>query len=64
MDATIEASLPFDEKAYHERIYKFEGQWRYKRFGNFSAEPQGDGIALVRQIADKYREVLEAQYRK
>ena len=64
VDAAIEAGQPFDEKAYHERICKYEGQWWRERLGTFSAEPQGDGIALAKTIADKYRDELEARYRK
>lgn len=64
VNAAIEAGVPFDEKAYHERICQYEGQWWRERLGNFSAEPQGDGVALARQIADKYRVELEERYRK
>ena len=63
VDAAIEADVPFDEKAYHERICKYEGQWWRERLGTFSAEPQGDGIALAKAIADKYRAELEERYR-
>ena len=64
MDAAIDANQPFDEKAYHERICKYEGQWWRERLGTFSAEPQGDGVALAKEITDKYRAELEARYRK
>ena len=64
VDAAIDAGQPFDEKAYHERICKYEGQWWRERIGTFSAEPQGDGVALAKAIADKYRAELEARYRK
>ena len=64
VDAAIEAGQPFDEKAYHERICKYEGQWWRERLGNFSAESQGDGVALAKTIADKYRAELEARYRE
>ena len=64
MDAAIDAKKHFDEKAYHERICKYEGQWWRERLGTFSAEPEGDGVALAKEIADKYREELEARYRK
>ncbi|MCR5014188.1 MAG: alpha-N-acetylglucosaminidase C-terminal domain-containing protein, partial [Bacteroidales bacterium] len=64
VNASIAAKKPFNEKAYHERICKYEGQWWRERLGTFSAEPQGDGIALARQLADKYRAELEARYRK
>ena len=62
VDAAIEAGQPFDEKAYHERICKYEGQWWRKRLGQFSAVPQGDGIALAKEIAQKYRQQLEEYY--
>ena len=64
VDAAIDAGQPFDEKAYHERICKYEGQWWRERLGTFSAEPQGDGVALAKNIVDKYRAELEARYRK
>ena len=64
MDAAIEVGHPFDERAYHESICKYEGQWWRERLHSFNAEPQGDGIALAREIADKYRAELEARYRK
>ena len=64
VDAAIDAKKPFDEKAYHERICKYEGQWWRERLGTFSAEPEGDGVALAKEIADKYREELETRYRK
>ena len=64
VNAAIEAKKPFDEKAYHERICQYEGQWWRERLGTFSAEPQGDGIALARTMADKYRAELEDRYRK
>lgn len=64
VDAAIETGQPFDEKAYHERICKYEGQWWRERLHTFNAEPQGDGIALAKAIADKYRSELEARYRK
>ena len=63
VDAAIEAGQPFDEKVYHERICKYEGQWWRERLGTFSAEPQGDGVALAKDIAEKYRAELEARYR-
>ena len=62
VDAAIEAKKPFDEKAYHERICKYEGQWWRERLGQFSAEPQGDGVALAREIAEKYRKELVERY--
>ena len=64
VNASIEAKKPFNEKAYHDRICKYEGQWWRERLGTFNAEPQGDGIALAKQIADKYRAELESRYRK
>ena len=64
VNAAIDAKKPFDEKAYHERICKYEGQWWRERLGTFSAEPEGDGVALAKEIADKYRAELEARYRK
>ena len=64
VDAAIDVEQPFNEKAYHERICKYEGQWWRERLGTFSAEPQGDGIALAGAIADKYRAELETKYRK
>ena len=63
VDASIEAGQPFDEKAYHERICKYEGQWWRERLGHFSAEPQGDAIPLAKAMADKYRTELEERYR-
>ena len=62
VDAAIEAKKPFDEKAYHDRICKYEGQWWRERLGNFSAEPQGDAIALAKEIVEKYRQQLEYYY--
>lgn len=59
VNESIEAGVPFDEKPYHDSICVFEGQWWRKRLGNFSATPEGDGIALAKDIADKYREVIE-----
>ena len=63
VDAAIEAGVPFDEPAYHERICKYEGQWWRERLGTFNAEPEGDGIALAKDIADRYRAELEERYR-
>ncbi len=63
VDAAVEAGKPFDEKAYHDRICRYEGQWWRERIGKFSAEPKGDGVALAKGIADKYRAELEARYR-
>ena len=62
MDAAIEAGQLFDEKAYHDRICKYEGQWWRERLGSFSAVPQGDGIAMAKEIAEKYRQQLEEYY--
>ena len=64
VNAAIDAKKPFDEKAYHERICKYEGQWWRERLGTFSAGPHGDGVALAKEIADKYRAELESRYRK
>ena len=63
VNASIDAKKPFNEKAYHDRICKYEGQWWRERLGQFNAEPQGDGIALAKEIADKYRAELEKRYR-
>ena len=63
-DHRLKAGQPFDEKTYHDRICKYEGQWWRERLGTFNAEPQGDGIALAKAIAEKYRSELEARYRK
>ena len=62
VNASIEAGQPFDEKAYHDRICQYEGQWWRERLGQFNAEPQGDGIALAKEIAEKYRKDLEERY--
>ena len=62
VDAAIEADKPFEEKDYHDRICKYEGQWWRERLGTFNTEPQGDGIALAREIAEKYREKLVERY--
>ena len=62
VDAAIEAKDTFDEKAYHERICKYEGLWWRERLGQFNAEPQGDAIALAKAIADRYREQLNTYY--
>ncbi|MBQ3354196.1 MAG: alpha-N-acetylglucosaminidase [Bacteroidales bacterium] len=64
VNASIKAKKPFDEKAYHDRICKYEGQWWRERLGQFNSEPQGDGIELARQIAEKYRSGLEGYYKK
>lgn len=64
VNTAIESGKPFDEKTYHDRICKYEGQWWRERLGTFSAETQGDGVALARLIAEKYRAELEARYRK
>ena len=64
VNASIKAKKPFDEKTYHDRICKYEGQWWRERLGQFNAEPQGDGIELARQIAEKYRSGLEDYYKK
>lgn len=64
VDAAIEAGKPFDEKAYHDRICKYEGQWWRERLYTFNAEPQGDGIALAKEIAEKYRNQLQERYSK
>ena len=64
VDAAIEAKKPFDEKAYHERICKYEGKWWRERLGQFPSEPQGDGVALAKDIAERYREQLEDYYKK
>ena len=63
VDAAIEAGKPFDEKAYHDRICKYEGQWWRERLGQFSPVPQGDGVALAKEIAEKYRQQLEERYK-
>ena len=62
VNAAIEAGKPFDEKAYHDRICKYEGQWWRERIGTFNPEPQGDGVALAKKIAEKYRNELEEKY--
>ena len=45
------------------RILQNEGRWWRERIGRFDSEPHGDGIALARSIADRYRPELEARYR-
>jgi alpha-N-acetylglucosaminidase len=62
VNAAIKAGVPFDEKAYHDRICKYEGQWWRERIGKFSPTPNGDGVELAREIAAKYRHELEARY--
>ena len=62
VNASIKAKKPFDEKAYHDRICKYEGQWWRERLGQFNSEPQGDGVALAKEIAEKYREQLMEKY--
>ena len=64
VNAAIEAGKPFDEKAFHDRICKFEGQWWRERMGTFSAEPQGNGVELAKAIVDKYRAGMEERYSK
>ena len=64
VDAVIEGKSAFDEKAYHDRICKYEGKWWRERLGQFSAEPQGDAIALAKEVANKYRAELEERYSK
>jgi alpha-N-acetylglucosaminidase len=74
VNAAIEAGVPFDEKAYHDRICKYEGQWwrarepkgagasQDERIDTFSSKPNDNGITLARTIAEKYREELKAKY--
>ena len=62
VNASIKAKKPFEEKAYHDRICKYEGQWWRERLGQFNSEPQGDGVALAKEIAEKYREQLMEKY--
>ena len=62
VNAAIEAGKPFDEKAYHDSICKYEGRWWRERIGAFSPIPQGDGVAIAKSIADKYRAKLEERY--
>lgn len=62
VNASIKVKKPFDEKTYHDRICKYEGQWWRERLGQFNAEPQGDGVALAKEIAEKYREPLMEKY--
>ena len=62
VDAAIEAGVPFDEKAYHERICQYEGQWWRERLYTFNAGPTGDGIAIAKEIAEKYRKELVERY--
>ena len=64
VNAAIEAGVPFDEKAYHDRICKFEGEWWRDRIGTFSPVPNDNGVELARTIAGKYRAELEEKYRK
>lgn len=63
MDAAFANGEEFDERAYHDRICKYEGQWWRERLGTFSAEPTNNGVALAFEIAQKYREELEKRYR-
>ena len=62
VNAAIEAGVPFDEKTYHDSICRYEGRWWRERIGTFSPVPQGDGVALARHIANKYRAELEERY--
>ena len=62
VNAAIDAGKTFDERAYHDRICRYEGQWWRERIGNFSPTPQGDGVDLARKIADKYRTELTERY--
>ena len=62
VNASIKTKKPFEEKAYHDRICKYEGQWWRERLGQFNSEPQGDGVALAKEIAEKYREQLMEKY--
>ena len=64
MDEAIAQGVDFDEVAYHNRICKYEGQWWRERIGTFSAEPEGDGVALAKDIAERYREEMKAYYLK
>jgi hypothetical protein len=63
MDAALANGEEFDERAYHDRICKYEGQWWRERLGTFSAEPTNNGVSLAFEIAQKYREELEKRYR-
>ena len=62
VNSSIKAKKPFDEKKYHDRICKYEGQWWRERLGQFNAEPEGDGVALAKEITEKYREPLMEKY--
>ena len=62
MDAAIAAGEDFDERAYHDRICKYEGQWWRERLGSFSAEPTNNGVALAFEIAQKYRDEMKQYY--
>ena len=64
VNAAVAAGKPFDEQAFRTKITDYEYMWWRERIGTFSDEPEGDGIALARNIIDKYRADLEAKYRK
>ncbi len=52
VNAAVAAGVPFDERAYHDSICRFEGRWWRDRIGTFCPTPQGDATALAKRAAE------------
>ena len=62
INASIGANKTFNEKQYRDEITTFEEQWGQQRVGTFKSTPEGDPVAIAKEIVNKYRGQLEERY--
>ena len=58
VNRAVLAGEKFDEdhqKAYEKDVTEFEYRWWKDCIGKFETEPVGDGIAIARELLEKYR---------
>lgn len=61
LDGALAAGTLFDDKAFAREITGFEEAWTHGSEA-FPSEPEGDTLAVARQLLEKYRPALEAEF--
>ena len=62
VDRAVIEGQKFDDaryKEYEKEVTDYEEKWWNDCIGNFPSTPQGDGIAIAKELVAKYKPLIE-----
>ena len=61
LGVSLQSSAPFDEESFQKEMMEFEEQWTHGP-ETFDATPEGDSVAIARELATEYEPVANAYF--